>query len=101
VKADLKNRVSDFVSVLYAKRSAARGRARGEQQPFGLLLAHATWIAAEIPQACRRQAEELKRKARFFCPRARLVAILRMQNCCSPIQPGKKMRPNSGTIPAL
>jgi hypothetical protein len=32
-----------------------------------LLLAHATWIVAEIPQACRRQAEELERKARFFC----------------------------------
>jgi hypothetical protein len=24
-------------------------------------------IEAEIPQACRRQAEELERKARFFC----------------------------------
>jgi hypothetical protein len=33
--------------------------------------AAAQGIAAEIPQACRRQAEELQRKARFFCPRGR------------------------------
>jgi hypothetical protein len=42
-------------------------------------------IEAEIPQARRRRAEELQRKARFFYPEGFAAQILA----------GKKMRPNS------
>jgi hypothetical protein len=34
--------------------------------PLGLLLVHASWIEAEIPQKPRSGFEELERKARFF-----------------------------------
>jgi hypothetical protein len=36
-----------------------------------LLLAHAAWIAAEIPQTRRRRVEDLERKARFLAQSAK------------------------------
>jgi ABC-type nitrate/sulfonate/bicarbonate transport system substrate-binding protein len=47
---------------------AAQGAGRN---PYGLLLAHAAWIEAEIPQKSRRLFEELERIARFFAQRAK------------------------------